>query len=124
MYVEARSNFTLKYILKFFIINVNFDFRVHLLCIMDDKEVPTFKVFKFNKNTEFQTGDGICGKCKGKIFAAEKVWGPGEDNPWHKDCLKCLSCRKKLEPGSFQEDDGDPYCTACFNKKNVPLGLL
>ena len=105
-------------------ININFDSRVHLLCIMDDKEVPTFKVFKFNKNTEFQTGDGICGKCKGKIFAAEKVWGPGEDNPWHKDCLKCLSCRKKLEPGSFQEDDGDPYCTACFNKKNVPLGLL
>ena len=92
---------------------------------MDEKDgTPQFKIFKFNKNSEFQTSNEFCGKCKGKIFAAEKVFGPGEDNPWHKDCLKCFSCNKKLDSGSMQEDDGDPYCSTCYNKKNVPLGLL
>ena len=92
---------------------------------MTDKDVPTFGRFRFNKNTEFKTGDGVCGKCKGKIFAAEKVWGPGEDNPWHKDCLKCIDCKKQLDSGSMQEDQGDPYFSGCFNKiKGSRLGLL
>ena len=45
-----------------------FCFRAQQFRAMDDKEVPTFKIFKFNKDTTFKTGEGVCGKCKEKIY--------------------------------------------------------
>ena len=91
----------------------------------EDVELPHFEIYKYNKDTVFNTGEGVCGKCNEKIFLTEKVWGPGEDNPWHKDCLKCTDCKKQLDSGSMQEDQGDPYCSGCFNKiKGSRLGLL
>ena len=90
----------------------------------DDVEAPHFEIFKFNKDTVFQTGEGICGKCKNKIFAAEKVWGPGEDNPYHKDCLICEMCEKRLETSTMEEHDNKAYCIACYNKHFAPLAKL
>ena len=92
--------------------------------LQDDKEVPTFQIFKYNKDSTFETGEGECGKCKKKIFAAEKVWGPGTDKPWHKDCLNCYSCGKRLETATMQENEDDPYCLPCYNKQFAPLGKL
>ena len=90
--------------------------------LQDDKnDVPTFQIFKFNKDTTFETGEGECGKCKKKIFAAEKVWGPGTDNPWHKDCLNCYSCGKRLETATMHEHEDDPYCLPCHNKQVAQL---
>jgi hypothetical protein len=90
----------------------------------EDKDAPTFQIFKYNKATTFETGEGECGKCKKKIFAAEKVWGPGTDNPWHKDCLNCYSCSKRLETATMHEHEDDPYCLPCYNKQFAPLGKM
>ena len=87
----------------------------------EDKDVPTFQIFKYNKDTTFETGEGECGKCKKKIFATEKIWGPGIDNPWHKDCLKCYSCGKRLETATMHEHEDDPYCLPCHNKQVAEL---
>ena len=92
--------------------------------LQDEKEIPAFQIYKYNKDTTFETGEGECGKCKKKIFAAEKVWGPGTDNPWHKDCLNCYSCSKRLETATMHEYEDDPYCLPCYNKQFAPLGKL
>ena len=88
----------------------------------DENERPTFKIYKYNKESTFETGDGVCGKCKKKIFAAEKVWGPGKDHPWHKDCLLCECCGRHLESSTMREHKDLPYCLACYNKKHAPTG--
>ena len=90
----------------------------------EDVELPHFEIFKYNKDTVFHTGEGICGKCKDKIFATEKVWGPGEDNPYHRDCLVCELCEKHLETSTMEEHEDKAYCIACYNKSFTPLGKL
>ena len=92
--------------------------------VQSDDEFPTFQIYKYNKASTFRTGEGECGKCKKKIFATEKVWGPGKDNPWHKDCLNCETCGKHLETSTMQEHGDKPYCIACYNKDHAPLGVL
>ena len=89
----------------------------------EDKNMPTFHIYKYNKDTTFETGEGLCGKCKKVVYAAEKVWGPGENIPWHKDCLRCQTCHKHLEPGNMEEFEGEPYCSSCYNKEHAPLGI-
>eukprot|EP01097_Dermamoeba_algensis_P000900 TRINITY_DN1331_c0_g2_i1.p1 TRINITY_DN1331_c0_g2~~TRINITY_DN1331_c0_g2_i1.p1 ORF type:complete len:107 (+),score=17.02 TRINITY_DN1331_c0_g2_i1:172-492(+) len=35
---------------------------------------------------------------------------------YHKLCLKCSACAKKLEPGSFSDRDNQLFCKGCYAK--------
>ena len=47
------------------------------------------------------------------VYFAERQLVLGQD--WHKTCVKCDRCGKKLEPGNFSDNSGKIYCKACYN---------
>lgn len=55
------------------------------------------------------------------VYAAEQVLGPG-GREYHKRCLTCISCKKAVAPGTFEEHEADPYCKHCYNKNFGPKG--
>lgn len=32
---------------------------------------------------------------------------------YHKPCLQCRNCKKRLDPGSLVEHDAEPFCRRC-----------
>ena len=36
--------------------------------------------------------------------------------PYHLNCLKCSSCKKKLTPGSLSEHEKKLYCESCYKE--------
>ncbi|ODN88480.1 cysteine and glycine-rich protein [Cryptococcus wingfieldii CBS 7118] len=53
-----------------------------------------------------------CEGCSKTAYHAEQVMGPGR-KIYHKLCLKCLNCGKRLDPGGLVEHDSQPYCSRC-----------
>ncbi|RWS17425.1 cysteine-rich protein 1-like protein [Dinothrombium tinctorium] len=49
-----------------------------------------------------------CGQCGYPTYFNEKV--PSLRTPWHKSCLYCCVCLKKLSPGRHAVKDGLPIC--------------
>ncbi|PWN34005.1 uncharacterized protein FA14DRAFT_123411 [Meira miltonrushii] len=43
---------------------------------------------------------------------AEQVVGP-YSKPYHKPCLTCVVCNKRLDSTLLLEHDGEPYCKSC-----------
>jgi len=57
-------------------------------------------------------GTPTCQKCGKAVYAAEQVMGPGR-KLYHKPCLSCMSCAKRLDSFSLLEHDQLPYCKPC-----------
>merc|ERR1711976_905592 len=55
-----------------------------------------------------------CPKCGKSVYFAEKQNILQQD--WHKACVKCETCNKKLEPGNFSDREGKIYCKTCYNQ--------
>ncbi|KAG8743854.1 hypothetical protein FRC10_011322 [Ceratobasidium sp. 414] len=53
-----------------------------------------------------------CPRCNKTVYAAEQIIGPGRQ-VYHKFCLKCTSCNKRLDSYSLVEHDNEPYCKGC-----------
>ncbi|KAG9102407.1 hypothetical protein FRC06_002024 [Ceratobasidium sp. 370] len=53
-----------------------------------------------------------CPRCNKTVYAAEQIIGPGQQ-VYHKFCLKCTSCNKRLDSYSLVEHDNEPYCKGC-----------
>ncbi|WVQ83874.1 hypothetical protein IAT38_006018 [Cryptococcus sp. DSM 104549] len=53
-----------------------------------------------------------CHGCGQTAYHAEQVMGPAR-KIYHKLCLKCLQCGKRLDSGSLVEHDSQPYCSRC-----------
>ncbi len=47
------------------------------------------------------------------VYFAERQNVLNQD--WHKTCVKCETCGKKLEPGNFADNNGKIYCKPCYN---------
>jgi hypothetical protein len=65
----------------------------------------------------------ICPTCNKAVYHAEQVMGPGRVL-YHKPCLVCNGCQKRLDPGALQEHDGKPYCRNCHKMMFSPRGIL
>ncbi|KAG8803785.1 hypothetical protein FRC16_002991 [Serendipita sp. 398] len=52
-----------------------------------------------------------CPRCGKAVYFAEQVNAVGKK--WHKACLTCAGCRKRLDSFSLQEHEDEPYCKAC-----------
>ncbi|KAG9311030.1 hypothetical protein JVU11DRAFT_8927 [Chiua virens] len=57
-------------------------------------------------------GTPICPRCGKAVYAAEQVMGPGR-KLYHKPCLTCTSCNKRLDSFTLLEHDQEPYCKNC-----------
>lgn len=53
-----------------------------------------------------------CPRCGDRVYAAEKVLGPAS-TPYHKHCLRCIVCGKRLDSVSLLEHEAQPFCNAC-----------
>ncbi|KAI8975122.1 hypothetical protein BDF20DRAFT_822500 [Mycotypha africana] len=72
---------------------------------------------KFNFNQQ----QDICARCKKAVYAAELVLGGG--NKYHKYCLKCKECGKRLDSTNMVDRDSDLYCRGCYSKAFGPKGF-
>ncbi|OJA09141.1 hypothetical protein AZE42_02313 [Rhizopogon vesiculosus] len=57
-------------------------------------------------------GTPICPRCSKVVYAAEQVMGPGR-KLYHKPCLACTTCNKRLDSLTLLEHDQEPYCKTC-----------
>ncbi|KAG1823024.1 hypothetical protein EV424DRAFT_786616 [Suillus variegatus] len=57
-------------------------------------------------------GTPICPRCNKAVYAAEQVMGPGR-KLYHKPCLACTTCNKRLDSFTLLEHDQEPYCKTC-----------
>ena len=62
----------------------------------------------------------ICTGCGKAVYAAELVLGAG--NKYHKLCLKCCQCAKRLDSSNMVDRDFDLYCRGCYSKLFGPKG--
>jgi len=62
----------------------------------------------------------ICPRCKTVIYHAEQMTGPG--GAWHKTCLTCKECNRRLDSTNLTERDSEAYCKICYNKAWGPRG--
>ncbi|KAL1742082.1 LIM-domain-containing protein [Schizophyllum fasciatum] len=53
-----------------------------------------------------------CPRCSQPVYAAEQAIGPARAF-YHKACLRCASCDKRLDSGSLLEHHRQPYCNLC-----------
>lgn len=60
-------------------------------------------------------GTQICPRCSRAVYAAEQVMGPGR-KLYHKPCLACTLCNKRLDSYTLLEHDQKPYCKPCHVK--------
>ncbi|KAK7055254.1 cysteine and glycine-rich protein 3 [Favolaschia claudopus] len=66
-------------------------------------------------------GSAICPRCNKSVYAAEQVLGPGRKF-YHKPCLSCTTCKKRLDSLSLLEHDHErvaffllcAYLTLCL----------
>jgi len=56
-----------------------------------------------------------CPACKTSVFPAESVMA-ADRKPYHKSCVKCISCRISLNPGTLNEHEEMLYCNLCYAK--------
>ncbi|EJU00205.1 LIM-domain-containing protein [Dacryopinax primogenitus] len=54
----------------------------------------------------------LCARCNKPCYAAEQVMGPGR-KIYHKRCLTCTECNKRLDSLQLVEHDREPYCKPC-----------
>ena len=62
-----------------------------------------------------------CVKCTKAVYFTEQVPGPG--GLFHKTCLTCTECSKRLDSTMLTEKEGTPYCKSCYGKLFGPRGF-
>lgn len=58
-----------------------------------------------------------CAKCEKVVYEAEGL--PAGGVKYHKKCLKCNTCQRKLDSRSFCIDEKEIYCTVCLKKNRA-----
>ncbi|CAI2169061.1 8868_t:CDS:2 [Funneliformis geosporum] len=65
-------------------------------------------------------GSPQCPRCKKAVYMAEQVIGP--NGPWHRGCLTCIDCKKRLDSYVLAEHEGEAYCKTCHGRHFGPKG--
>ncbi|SPO35271.1 uncharacterized protein PSFLO_00742 [Pseudozyma flocculosa] len=61
-----------------------------------------------------------CAKCAQSVYHVEQVIGPMAKT-YHKHCLTCTVCAKRLDSTLLVEHDGEPFCKNC-HKEHLGTG--
>ncbi|OBZ90768.1 Cysteine and glycine-rich protein 1 [Choanephora cucurbitarum] len=73
------------------------------------------------KKFNFTSQQDICTRCGKAVYAAELMYGAG--NKYHKMCLKCTDCGKRLDSTNMVDRDFELYCRGCYSKSFGPKGF-
>ncbi|KAJ3100436.1 hypothetical protein HDU97_002223 [Phlyctochytrium planicorne] len=65
-------------------------------------------------------GAPSCPRCSKAVYMAEQITGPG--GMWHKTCLTCKECNKRLDSTNVTERENEAYCKTCYGKLFGPKG--
>ncbi|RHZ74342.1 hypothetical protein Glove_226g37 [Diversispora epigaea] len=65
-------------------------------------------------------GAPLCSRCEKVVYMAEQVIGP--NGPWHRACLTCIECKKRLDSFALAEHEGEAYCKMCHGRRFGPKG--
>ncbi|KAJ3048618.1 hypothetical protein HK097_010378 [Rhizophlyctis rosea] len=65
-------------------------------------------------------GAPSCPRCGKAVYMAEQIAGPG--GMWHKTCLTCKECNKRLDSTTLTEKNSEAYCKTCYGKLFGPKG--
>ncbi|KAG5650642.1 hypothetical protein H0H81_011509 [Sphagnurus paluster] len=65
-------------------------------------------------------GTQICPRCSKAVYAAEQVMGPGR-RLYHKPCLACTFCHKRLDSFTLLEHDEKNFGTRDLRHANLPV---
>ncbi|KAI8343751.1 hypothetical protein BC941DRAFT_412229 [Chlamydoabsidia padenii] len=60
-------------------------------------------------------GAPSCTRCQKAVYMAEQVVGPS--GVYHKSCLTCKECNKRLDSTTLAEREGEAYCKVCHSRK-------
>ncbi|PWN47020.1 hypothetical protein IE53DRAFT_277248 [Violaceomyces palustris] len=63
----------------------------------------------------FQVTAPKCARCNTSVYQAEQVIGPSS-KPYHKNCLACVVCNKRLDSTLLVEHDAQPFCKNCHRE--------
>ncbi|KAI8930016.1 hypothetical protein BC831DRAFT_499813 [Entophlyctis helioformis] len=61
-----------------------------------------------------------CPRCAKAVYFNEQVVGPG--GMYHKPCLTCKECRKRLDSTNVADKDKEAYCKNCYGRLFGPKG--
>ncbi|CAJ0831650.1 1787_t:CDS:2 [Entrophospora sp. SA101] len=65
-------------------------------------------------------GTPQCPRCQKAVYMAEQAIGP--NGAWHKTCLACIDCNKRLDSFTLAEHEGEAYCKVCHGRRYGPKG--
>ncbi|KAJ3244192.1 Cysteine and glycine-rich protein 1 [Chytriomyces hyalinus] len=65
-------------------------------------------------------GAPSCVRCSKSVYMAEQIAGPG--GMWHKTCLNCKECNRKLDSTNLTERNNEAFCKTCYAKLYGPKG--
>merc|ERR1711962_350263 len=60
-----------------------------------------------------------CPSCSRPVFPAE-AYMASDRRPFHKQCVKCNTCSKKLAPANINEHGGKLFCMLCYANNFMP----
>jgi cysteine/glycine-rich protein len=63
-------------------------------------------------------GTPTCPRCSKAVYMAEQVIGP--NGAWHRVCLSCIDCKKRLDSYALAEHEGEAYCKNCHGRRFGP----
>eukprot|EP01094_Clydonella_sp_ATCC50884_P024422 TRINITY_DN6124_c0_g1_i1.p1 TRINITY_DN6124_c0_g1~~TRINITY_DN6124_c0_g1_i1.p1 ORF type:complete len:167 (-),score=41.79 TRINITY_DN6124_c0_g1_i1:223-666(-) len=63
-----------------------------------------------------------CPRCGKSVYFAERALGPGGTD-WHKSCLTCKDCNKRVDSTTLADHGGEAYCKNCYGKNFGPKGF-
>ena len=60
-----------------------------------------------------------CPACNTSVFPAEAVMA-ADRKPFHKQCVKCVKCKKSLNPSTINEHKNQLFCKNCYDEIYMP----
>ncbi|CAG7718969.1 unnamed protein product [Allacma fusca] len=74
------------------------------------------------KNENAKSGTKICKGCDREVFVMEMI--KAEKASWHKQCFRCVECKKTLSVDTYQSNLGQVYCKPHFKELFQPKVVL
>ncbi|CAF1154506.1 unnamed protein product [Rotaria sordida] len=71
--------------------------------------------------TVSKTMGNICSRCEKTVYFAEEVKAAGQT--FHKQCYKCVNCKKSINGANYSEHDGYLYDNNCYKRLFGPKGV-
>ncbi|EGF84243.1 hypothetical protein BATDEDRAFT_15575 [Batrachochytrium dendrobatidis JAM81] len=62
----------------------------------------------------------MCVRCNKAVYFQEQMVAPG--GTWHKNCLTCTECNKRLDSTNISENNKQVYCKTCHGRMFGPKG--